>query len=126
MRKNAKQSARFYSPFQIIKKICPVAYKLVLPQGSRIHLVFHISLLKRYLGSKHIACPHLPEVLEEGRMTPKPQVVLETRTKNKKNRVVDSLERSFSGGGNVGRLGYGPTQFPEFFLRDKEVVRGEG
>jgi hypothetical protein len=70
--KNTKLSAPFYGPFQIIKKISPVAYKLDLPQGSRIHQVFHVNLLKRYLSSKHIDCPHLPEVLEDGRMSPKP------------------------------------------------------
>lgn len=62
MRKNTKLAARFYGPFQVIKKISPVAYKLGLSQGSCIHPIFHIILLKRYLGSKHIACLHLPEV----------------------------------------------------------------
>jgi hypothetical protein len=52
MRKNTKLAARFYGPFQVIKKINPVAYKLSLLQGSQIHPIFQINLLKRYLGSK--------------------------------------------------------------------------
>lgn len=50
--------------------------------------VFHISLLKRRLGSEQLVLPHLPEVFEDDRMMPKPRDVLETRTKNKKAEVL--------------------------------------
>lgn len=35
-------------PFQIIKKINPVAFQLDLPPNSKVHPVFHVSLLKSY------------------------------------------------------------------------------
>ena len=32
--------------FKIEKKLGPVIFKLIMPKGMRIHLIFHISLLK--------------------------------------------------------------------------------
>ncbi|KAA8517098.1 hypothetical protein F0562_017391 [Nyssa sinensis] len=52
MRKNLKLSPKYYGSFKILKKIGAVAYKLDLPKESRIHLVFHVSLLKKKIGEK--------------------------------------------------------------------------
>ena len=43
-----KLAKRYYGPFQVIQKLSPVAYKLNLPPTSRIHPVFHCSLLRPY------------------------------------------------------------------------------
>ena len=47
--KKGKLSPRFIRPYEVIEKVGPVAYRLVLPQElEKIHNVFHVSMLRRY------------------------------------------------------------------------------
>ncbi|KAL6326159.1 hypothetical protein AAG906_001034 [Vitis piasezkii] len=68
-RTSHKLSNRYYGPYQIEERIGPVAYKLKLSPGSRIHPMFHVSLLKKKIGEVAIANDELPPpilVLWEG------------------------------------------------------------
>ncbi|KAG2383927.1 uncharacterized protein HKW66_Vig0153100 [Vigna angularis] len=47
-----KLSPKFIGPYQILKKIGPVAYELALPpQLSNLHPVFHVSQLRKYIAN---------------------------------------------------------------------------
>nr|KYP44122.1 Retrotransposable element Tf2 [Cajanus cajan] len=58
LRKNQKLSMRFFGPFPVIQRIGQVAYKLLLPPTTRIHLVFHCSQLKPCKGDH--SQPYVP------------------------------------------------------------------
>ena len=54
--KQGKLNPRYIGPFEIVDGIGPVAYRLDLPEEfSRIHNVFHISMLRKYIpDSSHV------------------------------------------------------------------------
>jgi hypothetical protein len=41
-----KLSPKFYDPYSVLKRVGHVAYRLALSSHSKIHRVFHVSLLK--------------------------------------------------------------------------------
>ena len=57
--KKGKLAPRYIRPFEIRSKVGEVAYRLVLlPELSRIYLVFHMSMLRKYIfDPSHILQP---------------------------------------------------------------------
>ena len=49
IRSCAKLAPWFYGPFNIIERIGLIAYRIVLPSTMKVHDVFHVSLLKKYV-----------------------------------------------------------------------------
>uniref|UniRef100_A0A2N9III7 Reverse transcriptase n=1 Tax=Fagus sylvatica TaxID=28930 RepID=A0A2N9III7_FAGSY len=57
--KKGKLSPRYVGPFEILERVGPVAYRLALPPAlSKIHDVFHVSALRKYI-------PHPSHVLKQ-------------------------------------------------------------
>lgn len=73
-----KLTAKYYGPFEVIEKIGSVAYKLNLPTSTRIHPVFHVSLLKKKVGQQVVVNPHLPPMIDPKNSRWYPAKVLDT------------------------------------------------
>ncbi|CAL1383912.1 unnamed protein product [Linum trigynum] len=86
-----KLAARFFGPYEITHKVNPVAYRLQLPAGSRIHPVFHISLLKRYRGPADRVTSTAPPATADGDLEVVPLKVLDTRWTKKGGRLVEEI-----------------------------------
>jgi hypothetical protein len=72
-----KPSPKFYGPYTIFKHVGPDTYQLALPSDSKLHLVFHVSCLKKVIGTKCQTQTSLPELDEEGSIWLQPQAVLD-------------------------------------------------
>ncbi|XP_051146380.1 uncharacterized protein LOC127261976 [Andrographis paniculata] len=62
-----KLSPRYVGPYEIIKRIGEVAYRLALPETlKRVHDVFHVSQLRRYVADpSHILQPEVLDLPED-------------------------------------------------------------
>lgn len=123
-----KLSPRYFGPFKVIARVGAVAYRLELPPTSRIHPVFHVSLLKKAVGDAIVnsTLPASLEVTEDSVW--EPEAVLDQRTvvrhgtsisqvlihwKNKPIEEATWEDRD-----------YITVQFPSFSLEDKAVSLG--
>ena len=87
-KKDNKLAPKYYGPYKVLQKIGSMPYKLELPPSSRIHPVFHVSCLKKVIGENIPVQKMLPELDEEGKFILELEAVIETRTKQLRNRAI--------------------------------------
>ena len=82
-------TAIFYGPFEVLKKIIPVSYELSFPPMIKIHNVFHLLLLKKYVyDPNHILNWPMIQVEPEGEIHVQPIRIFDKRTKKLWHRVI--------------------------------------
>lgn len=75
-----KLSRRFFGPFQVILKIGQVAYKLDLPLSSKIHPVFHVSVLRKCIGKPEHQVTPIDLINQSSSLNLLPEEILQHRT----------------------------------------------
>ncbi|KAI5436327.1 hypothetical protein KIW84_022705 [Lathyrus oleraceus] len=126
-RLNQKLSPRFYGPYEIVKRVGEVAYQLKLPDDTRVHPVFHVSLLKKTISASAEPQP-LPDCMnEDWYLEPVPEKGMDYRRNDQgdwevlvKWKDLPEFENSWE---LAERL---KEEFPVFFLKVKEVFEGRG
>jgi hypothetical protein len=127
LRKNLKLAPRYYGPFKILRRIGAVAYKLDLPAESKIHPVFHVSLLKEKLGKLTSSQPQLPLVLEaKGEVAVRPQAVLDQRRRRNQQEVLVHWQGLSPADATWENLEFLRKQFPGYVLEDKDHPKEGG
>ncbi|XBH84925.1 hypothetical protein VPH35_072977 [Triticum aestivum] len=83
-----KLQNKFYGPFVITQRVGKVAYKLQFLDHVKIHPVFHVSQLKKHIGSKSIPSKNLPMVTADGTVKTGPTEVLQVKQVPRQNMPV--------------------------------------
>ncbi|GKC43098.1 hypothetical protein Tco_1060820 [Tanacetum coccineum] len=79
----------FYGSYYIEARIGNVAYRLKLLEGSKIHPVFHVSMLKRKVGEATVTGAQLLPVAEDGEISVVLEALLDTRWVKKGSKFVE-------------------------------------
>lgn len=65
-----------YGPFRVLECFGPVSYNITLPPQSKINPVFHVSLLKKKLGSISQPTVTLPPLKDAGQFQPELELLV--------------------------------------------------
>ncbi|XP_028061588.1 uncharacterized protein LOC114265047 [Camellia sinensis] len=88
--KRGKLNPRYIGPFEILKRIGSVAYRLALPpELSNVNNVFHVSMLRRYLRDpEHVVDYENLEVQEDFSHEEQPVQILDRRDQILRNKTI--------------------------------------
>jgi hypothetical protein len=73
-----KLKPRYFGPYRISELINDVAVRLALPPRTRLRDIFHVGLLKKFVGNPPDVPPPLPAI-HHGAVVPEPERVVRTR-----------------------------------------------
>lgn len=89
-KKKGKLSPRYIGPYEITERIGPTAYRLALPpELSRIHNVFHVSMLRKYIADpSHVLTSEPIELEEDLSYVEQPVEILDRKEQVLRNKTI--------------------------------------
>ena len=76
----SKLAPRYCRPFEILAKVGLVAYPLSLPPNIKVHNVFHVSILKKYVhDATHVTDWNVMQLEPKREFQVEPEHILERR-----------------------------------------------
>ena len=87
-RKKGNLSLRFIGPYEVLKRIGPVAYRLALPpELAKLHDVFFVSMLRKYISDEsHILPVQEVQVQHDFSYDEEPKAILAREVKQLRNK----------------------------------------
>jgi len=121
----SKLQPRFYGPYRVSEIINEVAVRLELPPRAKLHDVFHIGLLKKWVGAPPPAPPPLPTV-HHGAVEPEPELAVRARVARGVRQVLVRWKGEPAASATWEDLDSFVTKYPTFQLEDELVIEGGG
>ncbi|GJS47940.1 ty3-gypsy retrotransposon protein [Tanacetum coccineum] len=125
-----KLAKRYYGPYEVVERIGKVAYRLALPATSKIHPVFHVSILKAFLGKGDEAVTELPEEVQDGRPREQPVAVCDSREVLQNGKAIRQVLVQWDNGSPEEAtwecLSDFQNAYPDYNLGDKVVFEERG
>ncbi|XP_070001867.1 uncharacterized protein [Nicotiana sylvestris] len=97
--RKSKLSPRFISPFEVLRRIGEVTYELALPLSlSGVHLVFHVSMLRKYIGDPSLVLDFSTVQLDSDlTYDVEPVAILESRVCKLRSKDIASVKVQWRG-----------------------------
>jgi len=115
-----KLKPRYVGPYRIAELINEVAVRLELPPGARLHDVFHIGVLKKFVGAPPTSPPTLPPIID-GAVASAPAKVLRGRLARGVRQVLVQWQGELPESATWEDLDDLRAQYPTFQLEDELV-----
>jgi len=92
--RSRKLSLKFLGPYQILRRIRPVAYEIALPpQLANLHPVFHVPQLRKYVFDPlHVLEAEDVQVRENLRVVVQPVAIEDRQVKEQKGRATSLVK----------------------------------
>jgi hypothetical protein len=119
-----KLKPRYVGPYRVTEINNDVAVQLELPPGACLHDVFHVGVLRKYVGSPPTTTPALPPLLN-GAVVPEPERVAGARLSRAVRHVLVHWRGGPATSATWEEFDDFRAQFPAFQLED-ELVFDEG